>query len=800
MKVLVAAVCLFIISSLTVSSQDDRRARRNRVGSAETTAIKADALPTTVDSIRNVVSGNSPAPDSVSVSNPLPNDSASVSKKDSVPPVNKSSIDMPAFSAAKDSIIEDFSDGKRMIYYYGDVSVTYGNMKLSADYMEYDLLTGTVYARGTTDTAGVVTGMPQMEDGGKTYTMEEVRYNFNTRKARINNMITQEQDGILHGKNIKMMPDHSINITNGKYTVCDCEHPHYYLNLTSAKVMTKPSQKTVFGPAWPVIEDVPLFPVVLPFGFIPKRPDRATGFLMPTFGEESSRGFYFRDMGMYFVIGDYFDVSLTGDLYTLGSWAVNLNSRYKVNYKCTGNVALSFSNNQTGERGSSDFFQSRDFSVRWSHSQDSKARPGTSFSASVNFSTPANNKYNYTSINEALESAISSSISYSKNWNGKFNLSLNVLHNQNNRDSSYTFTLPNITFDVTRFYPFKKKNRVGKEKFYEKFSLAYKTQFQNKIAFKSSEFNQPGFWDKFQNNMTHTFQIGLPSFTLFKYINLSPSLNYGMNWFFRKTEKYWNEETQKVESVTGGVFSSFGATHTYSGSASLSTRLYGMFNFGTHHKVQAIRHVFTPSVSVSLSPEKGTAFNGYRTLEYTDSSGVAHTEKYNIYDGQGASLPGTGKTASLSFNLGNNLEAKVRDMKDTTGTGSKKVKLLDNFTITGSYNFLADSLRMSDISISASTNLFNKVSLQGSMKLSPYGVGMSARPINKSALSCGQGLLRLTDASLSLSYSISGEGKINGNDGSDGKETGSYTRGYCHGGAAEAAQRGWRRYTGGSPQ
>ena len=241
MKVLVAAVCLFIISTLTVSSQDDRRARRNRVGSAETTAIKADALPATVDSIRNVVSGNSPAPDSVSVSNPLPNDSASVSKKDSVPPVNKSSIDMPAFSAAKDSIIEDFSDGKRMIYYYGDVSVTYGNMKLSADYMEYDLLTGTVYARGTTDTAGVVTGMPQMEDGGKTYTMEEVRYNFNTRKARINDMITQEQDGILHGKNIKMMPDQSINITHGKYTVCDCEHPHYYLNLTSAKVMTKPS-------------------------------------------------------------------------------------------------------------------------------------------------------------------------------------------------------------------------------------------------------------------------------------------------------------------------------------------------------------------------------------------------------------------------------------------------------------------------------------------------------------------------------------------------------------------------------
>ncbi|MGN1212163.1 MAG: putative LPS assembly protein LptD, partial [Candidatus Cryptobacteroides sp.] len=678
MKLLVATVFLFIISAVSVSSQDNRRVRRDRMRMERTVTSSRDSIPAAIDSIRNSVSGtsvskNEYSPDTDTSALFVPDTLASA---DTVP-VNKSSIDMPAFSAAKDSIIEDFTDGKRMIYYYGDVSVTYGNMKLSADYMEYDLQTGTVFARGTKDTSGVVKGTPQMEDGGKTYTMEEVRYNFNTRKARITNMITQEQDGILHGKNIKMMPDQSINITNGKYTVCDCEHPHYYLNLTSAKVMTKPSQKTVFGPAWPVIEDVPLFPVVLPFGFIPKRPDRATGFLMPTFGEETTRGFYFRDMGMYFVIGDYFDISLTGDLYTLGSWAVNLNSRYKVNYKCNGNFALSYSNIQSGEKGSSDFFQSSEFSVKWSHSQDSKARPGTTFTASVNFSSPSNNKYNYTSINEALETAISSSIAYSKNWNGKVNLNLNVQHSQNNRDSSYTFTLPNLTLNVTRFYPFKQKNRVGKEKFYEKFSLAYNTAFSNKISFKASEFNKPGFWDKFQNYMTHSFQIGLPSFTLFKYINMTPSVNYGMNWFFRKTEKYWNEETQKVESHTGGAFSSFGATHTYSGSLSMSTRLYGMFNFGTHHKIQAIRHVFTPSISVSLSPEKGTAFNGYRTLEYTDSLGVAHSQRYNIYEGLGASVPGTGKTASLSFSLGNNLEAKVRDMRDTTGTGSKKVKLLD---------------------------------------------------------------------------------------------------------------------------
>ena len=448
-----AVLTLLVFSTFSVSSQDDRRSRRLKRNAAETESV-TDSIPEISDSLRHVLDSTHRAD--------------SIAARDSIEMLKKSSLEVPAFTTARDSVVEDFSDGKRMIYYYGDVTVTYGNMKLTADYMEYDLATSTLYARGTTDTSGVITGKPVMEQGQSTYTMEEVRYNFNTRKARINNMVTQEQDGILHGKNIKMMPDHSINITSGKYTVCDCEEPHYYLHLTAAKVMTKPSQKTVFGPAYPVIADVPL-PIGLPFGFIPKRPDRASGILFPTFGEEKSRGFYLRDLGLYFVIGDYFDIAVTGDIYTLGSWALDLNSRYKVNYKCNGNFSLTFSNDQTGEKGSADFFQTRNFGVRWSHSQDAKARPGTSFTASVNFSSPSNSKYNSTSVQEALQNQISSSISYSRNWNGKLNLSINALHSQNSRDSSYSFTLPNITFSVSRFYPFKQKNRVGKEKWYEKF-------------------------------------------------------------------------------------------------------------------------------------------------------------------------------------------------------------------------------------------------------------------------------------------------------------------------------------------
>ena len=783
-----AILMLLLLGSFTVSSQDERKSRRERrVAARLEAASDTSALPVISDSLRAVN-------DSIAYAD-------SVAAADSMQMLSKSSLEAPAFTTARDSIIEDFSDGKQLIYYYGDVSVTYGNMKLSADYMEYDLKTKTLYARGTKDSTGVVTGQPVMEQGGKSYSMEEVRYNFETMKAKITNMVTQEQDGILHGKNIKMMPDRSINITKGKYTVCDCEHPHYYLHLTAAKVMTKPSQKTVFGPAYPVIADVPL-PIGLPFGFIPKRPDRATGILFPTFGEEQSRGFYVRDAGLYFVIGDYFDIAVTGDIYTLGSWALDVNSRYKVNYKCNGSFSLTYSNDQAGEKGSSDFFQTRNFAVRWNHSQDAKARPGTSFTASVNFSSPSNSRYNSTSVTEALQNQISSSISYSKNWNGKVNLSVNALHNQNSRDSSYAFTLPNITLSVSRFYPFKQKNRVGKEKFYEKFSLGYNTTLQNKINFKASEFNKPGFFDKFQNGMSHNFQIGLPNFTLLKYFNITPSITYGMNWFFRKTEKEYNPDTGRVEDIKGKAFKNFGATHNYSGSISMSTRIYGLFNFGKHRRLQAIRHVVSPSISASFSPDKAKYFNGYRTLTYVDKNGKVKTQDYNIYAGQLNSVPGKGKTASLNFSLGNNFEAKVRDLKDTTGTGSKKIKLIDQLNFSTGYNFLADSLKLNNIGVTLSTSVFGKLGISANANLDPYAIlvdknNTNGRKINRFAIQEGQGLARLTNASVSLSYSLSGEGKINGNDGTQqagGNPADHYTRIYYHPVTGEYIPGGWLYY------
>jgi len=724
----------------------------------------------------------------------------SLHRADSVALLGKSSLEVPAFSNAADSMISDFSNGRRMIYYYGETTVKYQDMQLTANYMVYDMNEGTVFASGVYDSLeGVWNGRPVMTQGRQSFNMEEVRYNFNSHKARIKNMITNDADGILHGKDIKMMDDHSINLSHGKYTVCEEDHPHYYIDLSVGKVISQ-TKTTVFGPAHLVIEDVHL-PIGLPFGFIPKRPERATGLLFPSFGEEEARGFYMRDLGMYFVFGDHFDLSLTGDYYTLGSWSIDVNSRYKVNYKFNGSFSLTLSNDQTGEKGSPDFFQTRNFGVRWSHSQDSKAHPGTTFSASVNFQSPSNSRYNSHSVSEALQNQISSSISWSRNWNGKFNLSVNALHSQSSRDSSYTFTLPNVTFSMSTIYPFKKKNRVGKERFYEKFSIGYRTTLQNKINFKASEFAlNSSMLDKFQNGMSHDFQIGLPNFQILKYISFAPSVSYSQNWFFRKTEYAYNPETDQVEALPSHQFNTLGITQNYSVGASMSTRIYGTFNFGKHHRLQAIRHVISPSVGFSWSPEKGTYANGYRTLNYVDAQGEEKTYEYNIYSGQIYSIPTRGQSGTVSLSIGNNLEAKVRDFADTTGTGTKKVKLIDQLTINTSYNFLADSLRMSPISISMSTSLFNKINITASASFDPYAINDQNRRYDRFAVAAGQGLARLNSFNASASYSISGKGTMNGYDGTGQNGRGSsaanyYQRMYYHPVTGEYIPEGWLYYS-----
>lgn len=675
----------------------------------------------------------------------------------------KASIDAPIFSTARDSIVEDFANGRRMIYFYGDVSVKYNNLEIKSEYMAFDVESNTVFAKGMPDTTGQIIGKPVMTQGESTYEMESVYYNFNTEKAKIKNMITQEGEGYLHGQYLKKMPDNSINISKGKYTTCDHEHPHFYLRMTAAKVVNdNGTKRTVFGPAYAVIEDVPT-PLAIPFGFVPQfGSKRSSGLLMPSYGEENARGFFLKGLGYYFVFGEHVDLSATGDIYSRGSWGVQLNSRYNKRYKFNGNFGLNYSIDKTGEKGSPDYFETSNFSVQWNHSQDPKARPGTTFRASVNFSSPSNNKYNSQSINEALQNQISSSISYGKVWAGTpFSLTVNALHSQSSRDSSYAITFPNVTFTVNRIYPFKRKERSGKEKWYETFAFNYNTTLENKLNFKASEVNEPDFFKKMRNGMKHNFSIGLPTFRLFKYINGSPSVSYGMNWFFSDIQKVYDQETQTVVTKYSDPFSTFGVTQNFSCGVSLDTRLYGMFNFGKGKRIEAIRHMVTPSLSFSAHPETGTAANGFTSMSYVDANGVQHVVDYNRFEGQIYSAPGKGKSASMSFSLGNNFEAKLRDKKDTTGTGVKKVKLIDQLSIGGSYNFLADSMKLSNISINLSTTIFGKMGISANASLDPYAVDAQGRRIGTYNIvqEGGFKLARLTNASFSTSYQFSGEGK-----------------------------------------
>ena len=718
---------------------------------------------------------------------------------------NTSTLQSPIFSGGRDSIVKDFNvDGRKMIYYYGDVKVTYGDIEISSEYMAFDIDSKTVFAKGLPDTTGKIIGSPVMKQGESQYEMESVYYNFNSQKAKIKNMITQEAEGFLHGTYIKKMPDNSINISKGKYTTCDHEHPHFYLQMTSAKVIQDEDggQRTVFGPAYVVIEDVPT-PFALPFGFVPQFKGRSSGLLMPSYGEEAARGFYMRGLGYYFVFSDHFDVAATGDVYTMGSWAGQLNARYNKRYKYNGNLSLAYQNDQTGEKGQPDFFQTKNFSMQWSHSMDSKAKPGTSFRASVNFSSPSYNQYNnQTDIQTAMQNQISSSISYGKTWAGTpFSLSINAMHNQNSRDSSYAVTFPNVTFTVNRIYPFRRKERVGKEKFYESFAFNYNTTLDNKINFKASEVGEPDFFKKMKNGMKHNFSISLPSFSIAKYIQASPSVSYGMNWYFSDCEKVFNGETQKVETVYSDPFSTFGMSQSYSASLSLSTRLYGKFVFGKGRKVEAIRHMVTPSISFGVQPDLGTAANGYTQLSYVDINGIQHVVNYNKYEGQIYSPPGRGKSASMGFSLGNNVEAKLRDRNDTTGKGVKKVKIIDQLSLGGSYNFLADSLNLSNISMNMNTTIFGKLGLNVNASFDPYAIDQYGKKINTFNIvkEGGFKLARLTNTSASFSYSLSGEGK--GRLGADYKDpdaivsqSSSYQRIYHNPVTGEYIPGGWVYY------
>ncbi|TAJ12617.1 LPS-assembly protein LptD [Marinilabiliaceae bacterium JC017] len=669
-------------------------------------------------------------------------------------------IDTEVTYEAQDSIY--FALERQKMYLYGDAKLTYQDLVLTAHTIELDLDSSLAYAYGSTDTLGNEIGLPVFKDKSGEYTMRTLKYNFKTEKALIKHIVTEQGEGFVIGDRAKKIEDNTYCLKNGKYTTCDHhDHPHFYLNLTKAKVI--PGKKTITGPAYLVVEDVKL-PLVLPFAIIPATSSYSSGFIVPSYGEESNRGYFLRDGGYYWAASDYFDLKATGDIYTNGSWGSRLASKYKKRYKYGGNFDLQYITNIFSEKDLPDYRKSKDFSVSWSHRQDTKANPFQTFSASVNFSTSSFDQNNVGSIiNSDLVSRNTkrSSISYSKRWpTGPFNFSANMMHSQNSLDSTIDLTIPDLTLTMNRIYPFKKKNKIGsKENWYEKISLSYTGNTKNYIHTREEDLSFDGnsLTNDWKNGVKHSIPVAM-NLKFLKHFTLSPNFNYTERWYFKSTTKEWDEEQQKI--VAADTTSGFNRVYDYGFGVGTSTKIYTFFTpwrklFG--NKVEAIRHVATPSVNFSYRPDFGDPKYGYYDyFEYFDKEQKeTFRHDYSYYDGALYGVPGRGKSGSMSLGLGNTLEMKVKSDRDTTGF--KKIKILESLNFNTSYNFLADSMRWSNITMSGRTKVLG-TNINFGANFDPYGIDTTAtgQPIriNESAWNANGKLLRLESANLSFGISF----------------------------------------------
>ena len=713
--------------------------------------------------------------DSLSVPSPdsLPTDSISLaetqSRADSLARAQRrararSTFDDIIAYKAQDSMV---LIGKNLTYLFGPSTVDYKDKGMDANFMRLNLDSNLVYAHYVLDSTGKGTAYPKFRDGGESYEAKSLNYNFKTSKGFVTGAVTQQGEGYITAERTKMIGSNCFYMENGQYSTCDNhEHPHFYFKLTKGKA--RPGKNVVAGPSYLVLADVPM-PIGLPFGFFPFNKSYSSGIIMPKYGEETQRGFYLREGGYYFAFNDYVDLAVTGDWYSLGSWGVNARSSYRKRYRYNGNLNLSFLTTKTGERDvAGDFTQSKDFRINWTHSQDAKASPNSTFSASVNFSTSS---YNHNSLNTlynplvAGQNTKNSSINYSHTFAGTpFRLSASIDATQTSVDSMVSMSLPNLSISMNRIYPFKRKKRVGAERWYEKISLSYSGQFRNSITTKENRLFEANLIRDWRNAASHNIPISA-SYKLLDYIDLTLSANYNERWYTYKTRRHYDPTTQKVESERQYGFN---RVFDFSTSASLNTTLYGFFKpwkiFGD--KVQMIRHRMTPRIGISYTPDFGTPFWGYYgQLDYTDASGVLRHEDYSLYsDGHLFGAPGRGKSAAITFGLDNNLEMKVRSKSDSTET-FKKISLIDNFSLNSSYNLAADSFQLSDISASIALRLSQSFQLSLSGSFDPYLYGhttsssgqVQVHRVNKLRMFNGKGIGSLRGTGTSFSYTLNNQ-------------------------------------------
>ena len=650
-----------------------KRARKDNAG------FRTDSLPS--DSL---------LPDSLATDS-LMSDSLASDSSDKQP------LDAPVVYEASDSIV--FTKGG-YAHLYGNGKVNYQNIELTSAKISMNMDSSTVFAEGVMDTAGVASGTPIFKDGETPYESKTMRYNFKSKKGFINDIVTQQGEGYVTSMNAKKNDENVIYMTDGKYTTCDDhEHPHFYLKLSMAKV--RPKKDVVFGPAQLVVEDVPL-PIAVPFGFFPFNSTYSSGFIMPTYGDEMNRGFYLRDGGYYFAISDKMDLKLLGEIYTKGSWGLSVASNYSKRYKYSGSFNASYLVTKTGEKNMPDYAVSKDFRIQWSHRQDAKANPNSSFSASVNFATSSYDRSSLSTLYDPSSysnNTKASSISYSRNFPDiGLNISSTFNITQNTRDSSLTMTLPDVNISLSRIYPFKRKKAAGNERWYEKISFQYTGALTNSVDTKDNLLFKTPF-SQWETGMRHNIPVEA-NFTLFNYINITPSFNYTERWYTKKIMRSYDELAQEeVRDTING----FHRVYDYNMAVSMNTKLYGMYKpLFWKSKDITIRHVLTPSVSYTYTPDFGRSkFGYYETYTYTDENGEVRTTEYSPFEGMPYGVPGQGVSQTVAFSLQNNLEMKMASDKDTTGY--KKISLIDNLTANLSYDIA--QRRWSNLTMSARLKL-----------------------------------------------------------------------------------------------
>lgn len=665
--------------------------------------------------------------------------------------------------------------GNGTAFLHGQGDMKYQNIGLTADYIRMNTETSTLFASGVLDTINDEwTGRPVFKDGDTGYESNELSYNLKTKKAFIRHVVTEQGEGYIIAEQTKKTENDEMMMAGGRYTTCDDhDHPHFYINMTKAKV--KPGGYVASGPLYLVVGDVPL-PLALPFAFFPFTDTYSSGLIMPSFGDDYQRGLYLRGLGYYWAMSDYTDLEVTGDIYTRGTWSIQARSKYLWRYHFSGNLSLNYRSDVIGEKGMPDYSKSNNFSVQWTHTQDTKANPYSTFSASVNFSTSGYNRSNINSYyNPTLnsENTKSSSISYTQRFpDSPWSFSLTASVNQRTKDSTIALTLPNLSVSMAQIKPFKRKKPVGGEKWYEKITMRYTGNAQISVDCKENYLLHSNFLRDWKTGVKHSIPIGA-SFTAFKYLSISPNINYNERWYFQRVDQSWDDEQNRlVRDTTNGFY----RVWDLSLSLSMSTKLYGFYipsrKLFPNSRVDRFRHVFTPQISLNYTPDceairakiNHNYYGSYEKPFTMEDGTVGHeTVTYNRYQGAKFDTPGKGNVGSISFSLGNNLEMKVLNRKDTTGREPTKIiSLIDNFSISGAYNFMADSMNWSMFNVGLRIKLPKPlnytINLQGQFDPYMYGFSASGNPIRTNRRCWQEGkFLHFKGTSTSFSYTFNNQ-------------------------------------------